>query len=54
MRMNDSARILIMDDDPDMLHAISRILTASGLLSQLGYIVLEAANGDEALRVAQE
>lgn len=43
-----SATILVVDDDPDVLHLVS------DRLKSWGYQVLEASAGDEALQVAEE
>ncbi len=46
--MGADARILVVDDDPYLLRATSR------LLKQAGYEVVEAETGQEGLRLAQE
>jgi PAS domain S-box-containing protein len=46
--MNEAARILIVEDDPHLLQATSR------LLRRAGHEVLEAATGSDALRLSGE
>jgi PAS domain S-box-containing protein len=46
--VQESARILVVDDHKDRLHIHSR------LLRQAGYRILEAATGSEGLRIARE
>lgn len=46
--MNKQARILITDDEPDLLFAYSRILESEG------YSVLKSANGSECLKLAKQ
>ncbi len=46
--MNDRTRILVVDDNPPMLHAVAR------MLRNAGYDVLEAPTGTECLRLVQE
>jgi two-component system KDP operon response regulator KdpE len=46
LKTSSSARILIVDDEPEILRAVR-----SGLLAQ-GHIVITAQNGEEALRIA--
>ena len=45
--MNQSARILVADDDPDILDGTAR------LLERAGYVVDRASSGEEALQVVQ-
>jgi CheY-like chemotaxis protein len=45
--MNEPVRILVVDDDPDMLRGTAR------LLEKAGYTVDRAASGEEALQAAQ-
>jgi PAS domain S-box-containing protein len=45
--MNDPVRILVVDDDPDILRGTVR------LLEKAGYTVAQAASGEEALQAAQ-
>jgi CheY-like chemotaxis protein len=47
MRLSGSETILAVDDDPAMLELVGEVLTP------LGYNVLFAATGEEALQVAQ-
>ena len=47
MRLSGSETILAVDDDPTMLELVGEVLTP------LGYNVLFAATGEEALQVAQ-
>jgi len=46
--MNSKARILVVDDDPDLLHINSSILQSSGLE------VIEAGTGNECISIARE
>jgi PAS domain S-box-containing protein len=46
--MTDCARILVVDDDPQMLGV------TSGLLQRAGYAVIEATTGSDGLRLAKE
>ncbi len=41
-------RILVVEDNPDNMYVMDRILTHSG------YSVAEAASGDEAIRIAAQ
>jgi CheY-like chemotaxis protein len=47
-RMSKQAKILIVDDEPDLLFAYSRILESEG------YEILKAAAGNECLRLAKQ
>ena len=46
--MNSKARILVVDDDPDLLNINSSILQSSGLE------VIEAGTGNECISIARE
>lgn len=46
--MTSTQNILVVDDDPDLLQAMSRLLTRAG------YGVIEAGTATEALRLARE
>ena len=46
--MSENVRVLVVDDEPQMLRAVSRLLRSAG------YGVVEASTGNEGLRLAKE
>src|SRR5512142_810376 len=46
--MNEQRRILIVDDEPDLLHAVRLYL------EEEGYMLFSATNGQEALEIVRE